>query len=153
MDAWYMVSEYHLNLGPNDTLEKIVIRLSEISDLKPSESKEKILQYLSECKDPVVLKHKSMLTNMVPYRLHAPFLQGSSSSVYDVPGGLSCLIERLNHQPDLIYYFSPPKRMETGFRHGKSIFLHLPRWNTLPIAECRRVKSSGKSSLNVLSCI
>ena len=25
-DAWYMVSEYHLNLGPNDALEKVVHR-------------------------------------------------------------------------------------------------------------------------------
>lgn len=23
-DAWYMVTEYHLNLGPRDTLEKVV---------------------------------------------------------------------------------------------------------------------------------
>ena len=33
-DAWYMVSEYHLNLGPNDALEKVVHRLSEISHMK-----------------------------------------------------------------------------------------------------------------------
>ena len=25
-DAWYMVSEYHLNLGPNDALERVVHR-------------------------------------------------------------------------------------------------------------------------------
>lgn len=34
-DAWYMVSEYHLNLGPNDTLERVVHRLSEISHMNP----------------------------------------------------------------------------------------------------------------------
>ena len=36
-DAWYMVSEYHLNLGPNDALERVVHRLSEISHMKSSE--------------------------------------------------------------------------------------------------------------------
>ena len=41
-DAWYMVSEYHLNLGPNDTLERVVHRLSEISHMKSSEKKEAI---------------------------------------------------------------------------------------------------------------
>ena len=35
-DAWYMVTEYHLNLGPNDTLEKVVNRLTEISAIKHS---------------------------------------------------------------------------------------------------------------------
>lgn len=35
-DAWYMVSEYHLNLGPSDTLEKLVLYTQSISGLKPS---------------------------------------------------------------------------------------------------------------------
>ena len=34
VDAWYMVLEYHLNLGPNDTLEKVVHRLGAISHIK-----------------------------------------------------------------------------------------------------------------------
>lgn len=50
-DAWYMVSEYHLNLGPNDALEKVVHRLSEISHIKSSEKKEVILEYLAACED------------------------------------------------------------------------------------------------------
>ena len=48
-DAWYMVTEYHLNLGPNDTLEKAVNRVSEISGLLPAEKKEKVLEYLKNC--------------------------------------------------------------------------------------------------------
>ena len=33
-DAWYMVIEYHLNLGPRDTLESLVNYLQKISKLK-----------------------------------------------------------------------------------------------------------------------
>lgn len=36
-DAWYMVAEYHLNLGPRDNLEFAVNRLVEISGFKASE--------------------------------------------------------------------------------------------------------------------
>lgn len=42
-DAWYMVSEYRLNLGPNDALERVVHRLSKISKIKSCEKKEAIL--------------------------------------------------------------------------------------------------------------
>ena len=38
-DAWYMVIEYHLNLGPRDTLESLVLYLQQISQLKSSEKK------------------------------------------------------------------------------------------------------------------
>lgn len=45
-DAWYMVSEYHLNLGPRDTLESLIRRLCQISNMKSCEKKEVILEYL-----------------------------------------------------------------------------------------------------------
>lgn len=44
-DAWYMVIEYHLNLGPRDTLESLVHYLQKISQLKSSEKKENIISY------------------------------------------------------------------------------------------------------------
>jgi len=111
-DAWYMVSEYHLNLGPNDTLEKTVHRVREISGLKPAEKKVKVLEYLHACVDPQVVKNKKVLTNMVPYRLQAPFLE-NSSEIYAVKGGLSAQIDCLNLQPDLIYYYSKPMQLRT----------------------------------------
>ena len=46
-NAWYMVTEYHLNLGPKDTLERLVHKIYDISSLKPCEKKEVILEYLS----------------------------------------------------------------------------------------------------------
>ena len=41
-DAWYMVTEYHLNLGPKDTLETLVHYLQDISLMKSSEKRDKI---------------------------------------------------------------------------------------------------------------
>ena len=69
-DAWYMVTEYHLNLGPNDTLEKAVNRVSEISGMLPAEKKEKVLEYLNGCDDREVRDYKKKLTHDVPYRRH-----------------------------------------------------------------------------------
>lgn len=38
-DAWYMVSEYRLNLEPSDTLENLVLYIHQNSGLKSTESK------------------------------------------------------------------------------------------------------------------
>ena len=61
-NAWYMVTEYHLNLGPKDTLEKIVHYIREISSMKPFEKKEALLEYLKTCDDKEVLRKKRTLT-------------------------------------------------------------------------------------------
>ena len=55
-EAWYMVTEYHLNLGPADTLESLVHYLSRISGLKSSEEKETILEFVRNCEDKNVSK-------------------------------------------------------------------------------------------------
>ena len=73
-DAWYMVVEYHLNLGPRDTLENLVHYLQQISQIKSSEKKDNILAYLRVCKDKDVLRQKRILTKNVPYRIQAPFM-------------------------------------------------------------------------------
>ena len=33
VNAWYMVTEYHLNLGPRDTLEKVVMYISSVTNV------------------------------------------------------------------------------------------------------------------------
>ena len=70
-DAWYMVTEYHLNLGPKDTHERLVHNISTISNMKPSEKKEVVIDYLKNCKDAELKKQKRTLTKNVPYRLQA----------------------------------------------------------------------------------
>ena len=46
-DAWYMVAEYKLNLGPADAIERIVKRAFEISNLKPSAERKAIIDFIS----------------------------------------------------------------------------------------------------------
>ncbi len=101
-DAWYMVSEYHLNLGPKDTLERVVLYIQQTSNMKSSEKKSVILKYLQECDDPEVKKKKRTLTENVPYRLQAPFLHTLKGRDWDVPK--SELAARINQEERLIYY-------------------------------------------------
>ena len=50
-NAWYMVSEYKLNLGPADTLESLVHYAYTISGLKSSEKKEVIIETIKGLDD------------------------------------------------------------------------------------------------------
>lgn len=102
-DAWYMVTEYHLNLGPKDALELAVRRLSEISSIKSCEKKEVILEYLKQCTDKQLLKYKRTLTLNVPYRLQAPFMESMKKDAWSLSPQL--LAERINKEERLIYYF------------------------------------------------
>ena len=101
-DAWYMVAEYHLNLGPRDNLEFAVNRLVEISGFKASEDKAVLLEYIRNCRDPEVLRYKKILTENVPYRLQAPFL-GWKANEWNV--GKQQQIDRINTYFRLIYKF------------------------------------------------
>ena len=109
-DAWYMVAEYHLNLGPRDNLEIAVNRLVEISDFKASEDKQVLLEYIRNCKDPEVLRYKDILTRNVPYRLQAPFLNFKTA---DWKGPQKQLIDRINAYYNLIYKFDQPEGLNT----------------------------------------
>ena len=53
-DAWYMVTEYHLHLGPNgvkDNLEEAVKYIESIMPFRPSEKSAVILSYLQKSDD------------------------------------------------------------------------------------------------------
>lgn len=111
-NAWYMVTEYHLNLGPSDTLEKCVILMQERSSLQTNEKKQRILRWLRESDDPDIKKHKKTLINMVPYRLLAPFTE-----LHEKSGGWksrkSDLIARLNEYSEALYYFGEYRGLDT----------------------------------------
>ncbi len=109
-DAWYMVAEYHLNLGPRDNLEFAVNRLVELSGFKPSEEKTILLEYIRNCQDPKVLQYKKKLTENVPYRLQAPFLDLKTN---DWNVGKQQLIDRINSYSRLIYRFDQPAGLKT----------------------------------------
>lgn len=104
-DAWYMVTEYHLNLGPKDTLESVILLIKERNPyLRSSEKQSVILKFLSETTDKDILKQKNVLTYNVPYRLQAPFLPDVKGKSWDVPA--SDLADRINQGENLIYYFT-----------------------------------------------
>lgn len=119
-DAWYMVIEYHLNLGPRDTLESLVLYLQQISQLKSSEKKENIIEYLKNCKDKEVAKRKRILTKNVPYRIQAPFMDKVKGKEWNVSE--SVLISKINQERRLMYYFDTLKGMQTMIRFN-------PEWS------------------------
>lgn len=116
-DAWYMVTEYHLNLGPKDNLEAVVNRISEITPFKPSEKKNTILGYLHTCTDKEVLRMKKTLIKNVPYRLQAPFMPEFKGKVWDVSERR--LAEEINQQERLMYYFSAFNGLNTEIQLEK----------------------------------
>ena len=111
-DAWYMVTEYHLNLGPKDTLESVILLMKEKNpSLKSSEKEEVILEYLSNTADKEILSKKRVLTYNVPYRLQAPFLPDLKGKSWDVPA--ADLAQRINQEKRLIYYFTAINGLST----------------------------------------
>ena len=111
-DAWYMVTEYHLNMGPKDNLEALVKYIRQISALKPSEKKSVILDYLRKCEDKEVMRMKRILILNVPYRLQAPFMHSMKGKELNVPS--QKLIERINQEKRLLYYFTAFDGLQTG---------------------------------------
>ena len=103
VEAWYMVTEYHLNLGPKDNLELIVKRIAQINNFSSSEKKAVLLEYLSHCEDKEILRMKRILTLNVPYRLLAPFMPDFKGKAWDRSG--KKLGEEINKQDHLLYYF------------------------------------------------
>ena len=113
-DAWYMVTEYHLNLGPRDTLEKVVHDIQKRSGMKSSEKKSVLIEYLKNCQDPDILRQKRILTKNVPYRLQAPFMSELKGKEWNVCE--SELMHRINQEKRLIYYFNALNGMQTKIR-------------------------------------
>lgn len=103
-DAWYMVTEYHLNLGPRDTLQTVIeLMKSKNPELKSSEKETAIIEYLAGLKDKEINAKKVTLTYNVPYRLQAPFLSDIKGKTWNVRA--SDLANKINQAERLIYYF------------------------------------------------
>lgn len=122
-DAWYMVTEYHLNLGPKDTLEGLIHYLQEITGIKSSEKKEQIINYLNNCTDKEVVKRKRILTRNVPYRLQAPFMDNMKGSEWNVSE--CALIEKINQNQRLMYYFEALSGMQTTIRFREEWYSYI----------------------------
>ena len=111
-DAWYMVTEYHLNLGPKDTLERLVHYIKQqYPHLKSCEKKPVLLDFLKNTEDKEIIGKKKALTLHVPYRLQAPFMPELKSREWSVSTKeLMCQFNRQNH---LIYHFVDRKGLST----------------------------------------
>ena len=58
-EAWYMVTEYHLNLGPRDTLEGLIDLIkAKNPQLKSCEKKSTILEFLKNTDDSEIISKK-----------------------------------------------------------------------------------------------
>ncbi len=107
-DAWYMVTEFYLRLGPvgvKDNLEEAVKYIHNNYGFLSSEKKEKILEFLHNSDDKKLMKYKADLTLNVPYRLQTPFYDEITigSSLWN--GSKNNLIDEINRQHRLMYYF------------------------------------------------
>lgn len=111
-DAWYMVTEYHLNLGPKDTLEGIVKLIREkYPTLKSCEKKSALIDLIKSTKDRDVIRKKRTLTYNVPYRLQAPFMPGLKGKEWNASE--SKLIAKINQEQHLMYYFTALNGLDT----------------------------------------
>lgn len=152
-NAWYMVSEYKLNLGPADTLEALVRRANEISGLKSGETPEKIIETIDSLKDPILKKQMQTLTLNVPYRLLAPFLPYRATNW---GMGNAALAEYLNQEAKLIYTFEKIAGLNSVIRikpewlryirENYGILLGWTRYNMIEYLQRRNPNVPGLSS-------
>ena len=108
-EAWYMVTEYHLHLGPidsTDNLEEVVKYIHKNYAIRSSEKREKLLAFLQKSDDKKIRKYKSDLTLNVPYRLQVPFYDDITIERSTWYGPKDALTDKINRQKRLIYYFS-----------------------------------------------
>lgn len=101
--GWYMVSEYKLNLGPSDTMEKMILLAFEKFGIKSSENKKNIIEALKNNADLELLKMKKTLTLNVPYRLQAPYLDNLKGK--DWNRGQKDVAKLIDNHNGLIYRF------------------------------------------------
>ncbi len=115
-DAWYMVTECHLRLGPigvTDNLEEVVKYIGVIHPFPSSEKRDKIIDFLKTCDDKKVLKYKQALILNVPYRLQVPFYDEISIDDKMWSGSKEILSDEINRQNRLMYYFVKMNGLKT----------------------------------------
>lgn len=124
--AWYMVNAYHLNLGPADTLEKLIVNLQKkYPHLSYAINKRDLLALLHKSEDTELLQQKRQLTRYVPYRLQVPFV--SEIHEKDLPRSERKQIEFFNNQPRALYYYGELNGLSTEIRIHDDWFLYFQK--------------------------
>lgn len=114
--AWYMVAEYHLRLGPNNTTDNLEEAVKYVYEelnhgcIPSTEKKEVLLEYLIGLKYVKYLKYKNKLTDNVPYCMQTPFYD-TKNRLLKNPG--KSVIDMINQQNRLIYYFEAYNYLQT----------------------------------------
>ncbi len=114
-DAWYMVTEYHLRLGPvgvTDNLEEAVKYIRQIKKFPSSEKRNVIISFLENSDDRKLITYKNILIMNVPYRIQSPFLDEIKidKKEWDWP---SELCQKINGQKRLLYYYDAFQQLST----------------------------------------
>ena len=130
VNSWYTVAEYHLHLGPRNSIgnrynymERIVNALSEASNLSSSSKESEIINVINKFND-VIKDEKKSLFKYVPYRFLSPIMNEYSEAVGHInwDGGkekLNAQIFKVNEMVEMPYVIN-----------GKSIKLG-PSWKSM----------------------
>ena len=110
VDAWYMVSEYKLNLGPADNLEKTVLYIAEKENFLPTEKEDVILSYLHNSDDRELKRLMTVLSQNVPYRLQAPLIKTPDSKLWNK---LNDITDYINSQDGVMYLIERKKSIDS----------------------------------------
>ncbi len=117
-DAWYMVTEYHLRLGPiggTDNLEEAVKYLGQITGFPASVKRTVLINHLEHSEDKTLVTYKKELIKNVPYRIHSPFLDEIriERKEWYKPVVAS---QKINQQRRLLYYYEEYQQLATKIR-------------------------------------
>ena len=114
-DAWYMVTEYHLRLGPvgvTDNLEEAVKYIGQVMHFPASEKRSVIMKYLENNDNRKLGAYKRELIKNVTYRIQSPFLDEISIDKREWyrPEEVS---RKINQQRRLLYYYEAFQQLST----------------------------------------
>ncbi len=129
-DAWYMVNEYKLRLGPantTDNLEEAARHLYTTvfnQELPTTIAKEKLLEKLKNVDDKTYQACKTNLIINVPYCMLSPFYPEIKNPGKDK-------IDNINQSKRLLYYFSEFNRLKTTIRISDEWVSYLIRNNEI----------------------
>ena len=119
-NAWYSVREFHIHLSGlqgdglvRDGLERVILKLSELSGLESNASKVEIKNEIRRF-DKELYKPKEQLTHMVPYRALAGFFANAGDRVdWESTRRLVAYVETFNREKrSLPYIFGEGNRLK-----------------------------------------
>ena len=110
-NAWYSVREFHIHLSGlqgdglvRDGLERVIIKLSELSRLESNASKVEIKNEISRF-DRELYKPKEQLTHMVPFRAPAGFFANAGERVdWESTRRLIAYVEAFSNEKRALYF-------------------------------------------------